>query len=475
MKANPTPYPVSSFVYDANMGLYDFHDPLQRREGQWNLKQKSELIESLLIEDPFGAVYLSMEERKERCELRMSTEEGLEAISDEFNGATETQTIKVIVDGIQRLSTIADYVNGLFALSKSAAPIGGIEVAGLKFDELPRKFREIINKQQINEVQLFNCTDADKRRIFVRVNSGKPLTKSQMNTAVASYELASDIQKILNETGEEDSEGFWKKVITKGLVKNGEDKDLILETMMLLSDWGNVNPDFSFTNSEIQDFIQYIDSPENKGKRKDYLSEIKESSKALGDFLGDDTRYIKKLTIPMMVAGYAKVVKQKKKNGKEIYLENVKAFIEYFKLGRLNKERKTDSEEVVINKHAILHLIDVDPRYELAREYLPYYNTSGTASARNVSGRWNIFKQMLKEYPADASAEVKQVLDKIAEEKAEKAIPKKRGRKPKAVTQEDTASELGQPVEADIDQEAYGDNESENELSQQEGESGGTE
>ena len=65
-----------------------FHK-LQRPEGQWNRKQKTDLIDSLLRKYPINATY----------------------------GIKEDGVISII-DGVQRLSTVRDFLSDKFALSK---------------------------------------------------------------------------------------------------------------------------------------------------------------------------------------------------------------------------------------------------------------------------------------------------------------------------------------------------------------------
>lgn len=433
------PMGLGFFHHRVNDGYFDFNDPLQRSEGQWNKKQKSELIESILKGYPFGGVYVIREHRDKLCEPRVASEEYLQSLSDELNMTEEEDyrpEIMVIVDGVQRLSTIADYMNGLFSLDKNIKPIRGVEVAGLKFNELPDRLRSYFENRQIELSIMSECTDFDKREIFRRINGGKPLTKSQKNTSIISYELAAKIQDILNRPSKEGFEGFWEKAITKSLIKNGQDRDMVLETMMLL----HLDEDsLSFENESIQKFISNLEEHVSAKEKNDLFERLEKASDVLSDVLGEDARYINKLTIPVLVAGYCKVIKNKKKEEKEAYLENIKAFIEYVKLSKKYRLRKTDTPDIAQKKQEVIGLLEVEPRYELARNYVQFNNTSGTASHDKVVGRWHIFKEMLKAKPTDVPSEIQDIFNKQEEEKAEKATPKKRGRKPKVAQQEAAA------------------------------------
>ena len=98
---------LQSLVKDMNKGTINLSHKLQRPEGQWNRKQKSDLIDSLLRHYPINPTYAIVE---------------------------EDGTLSVI-DGVQRLSTIRDYIENIFALSKN---INGIIINGEeKNDDTP--------------------------------------------------------------------------------------------------------------------------------------------------------------------------------------------------------------------------------------------------------------------------------------------------------------------------------------------------
>ena len=76
---------LQSLVKDMNKGTINLSHKLQRPEGQWNRKQKSDLIDSLLRHYPINPTYAIVE---------------------------EDGTLSVI-DGVQRLSTIRDYIENI--------------------------------------------------------------------------------------------------------------------------------------------------------------------------------------------------------------------------------------------------------------------------------------------------------------------------------------------------------------------------
>ena len=74
---------LQSLVKDMNKGTINLSHKLQRPEGQWNRKQKSDLIDSLLRHYPINPTYAIVE---------------------------EDGTLSVI-DGVQRLSTTVSYTH----------------------------------------------------------------------------------------------------------------------------------------------------------------------------------------------------------------------------------------------------------------------------------------------------------------------------------------------------------------------------
>ena len=114
MKVSSPNKPVQTIINKIKREAIIFKHKLQRREGVWNKSQKSLLIDSLLRGYLINPSYTVIENGKQ-----------------------------YVIDGVQRLSTIADYVEDKFSLSKDLEPIvldGEIyEIAGKKFSKLDEK------------------------------------------------------------------------------------------------------------------------------------------------------------------------------------------------------------------------------------------------------------------------------------------------------------------------------------------------
>lgn len=205
---------------------------LQRPEGQWNLKKKSILIDSLLRKYPVNPSY----------------------------GVVQNDGKLAIIDGVQRLSTIRDYLNDEFALCKDmkSITINGAEVnlSGLKFSKLSEDVQSELLSSELQIYRLSDCTEEDIREIFERQNAGKPLTSKLMRVIYGSEEFNTMVFSLIDHP-------FMNKVITPAQHRNGTDRDVIIQTIMLMA--SNQEHEFtSFRRDDADLFVknygdQYLD------------------------------------------------------------------------------------------------------------------------------------------------------------------------------------------------------------------------
>ncbi len=122
--------------------------PLYQRRGRWELKKKSRLIESFLVNIPVPPVFL---------------------YETEF-------AIYEVMDGQQRLSTIHEFFNNEFALQ-------GLEMLpklnGLRLSELPPVIRAGLERRSLSAIVLLKESTPDEERSFIlrqavfeRLNTG---------------------------------------------------------------------------------------------------------------------------------------------------------------------------------------------------------------------------------------------------------------------------------------------------------------
>lgn len=416
-------------------GEYDFDHPLQRRDKQWNSLQRSELIETLILKIlPLPAIY-AIEEKQDW-------------------GRDKLENRKVVLDGKQRLTTIRDFVNDKFALHKSIKPIeidGEIyEVAGKKFSQLEEVIRDRItdNKMIIYTCNENDITEAEKKEVFRRLNNGKQLTNAQKNSVYLDEDLSRRIFNTLTDSvkyisieelkkakkrgrptkaeteekvevieGEGQAEegqaeaapeyttvenevSFWGDVAVVGgsAVKNGEDRNLVLQCAMLISGYES-----GFKDTDIKGYLQSKeldeedeDSARNQeliNEREDVYEKLQNAIKTLAEGILERRGITKKGKKIVPEQNLKKVNIAPIVNGMHLAIENNKA-------------------DLYINR-----LIKFFDEYEENGEYTRYVE-SGTADIKNVVGRRDYFKQMAEQ---EATAEEWAEVEKVQAERQSKA------------------------------------------------------
>lgn len=293
---------------------------LQRPEGQWNRKQKTDLIDSLLRKYPINATYSIKEEG----------------------------TLSVI-DGVQRLSCVRDFIANKFALSKNMEPVivNGEEkaLAGLKFNKLDEDTKDAILSAELQMYELTDCTEKDVREMFRRQNAGKPLNGKQLRIVYESDAFSEAVYSL-------SIHPFMDKLMTNAQRKNGADRDLIIQTLMLIET--NQNNDFtSFRTKDIDVFVT-----EHSEECLSKIDTLKETMDRFDEAF--DKIKIPVTSIPMVLYSGYRVMKDKKSFNKLVD---------------------------IINKF----LDD----YDTNEEYKKFVQ-SGTSASENVRGRLDYWRGLVK-------------------------------------------------------------------------------
>lgn len=128
-------------------------DPEFQRDFVWEPYRQSRLIESILMRIPLPVFYL----------------------------AENPDGKLVVVDGLQRLSTLRRFVSGELKLTLE----NNAELDGRTFQTLPPKLQNRVEDAQLT-LYIVDAKVPERVRldIFERVNSGKPLTRQQMRNAL---------------------------------------------------------------------------------------------------------------------------------------------------------------------------------------------------------------------------------------------------------------------------------------------------
>lgn len=211
-------------------GNISFSHKLQRPIGQWSPRMKSLLIHSLLSGFPVNPIY-----------------------TVEENGTIYT------LDGSQRTSTCISYINNGFALSKDTPNIvinskengeslsKEYEIAGKKFKKLDSDVQVTLLACSLEFCTLSDYTDNEVKEMFRRQNAGKPLNGKLLRIVNESDEFSDMVYSLTTHP-------FMDKLVTKTQRKNGTDRDLIIQTLMLIET--NQEQQFvSFRGKDIDAFV----------------------------------------------------------------------------------------------------------------------------------------------------------------------------------------------------------------------------
>jgi len=254
-------------------GTINLNPDFQRNE-VWTLEKKCQLIESLMLKIPLPMFYVSADER---------------------NNYT-------VVDGLQRLSTIRDYlIENKFKLQK--LEFWGDQFNGKSLKELPTQIENRILETEFTFTVINPGTpDVVKRNIFKRVNrGGEPLTDQEIRHALysgASTELLKKLSK----------KDAFKKATDDSIRDNRMlDREFILRLLaFIIRDFTtypkNGNMDVFLSNT-----LQVIN----------YLPNVN-SLEAVKHLKGIDTKSVKSLDIPKLTEIFEKAMDR----GTEIFGEH---------------------------------------------------------------------------------------------------------------------------------------------------------
>lgn len=255
---------------------------LQRKEGAWNAKQKSDLIDSLLRNYPINPTY-----------------------------AVKDDGVLSVIDGVQRLSTIRDFLDSKFALSKNLKPvvINGEEknLAGLRFKKMDEDTQDALRNSELQIYEITEYTDEDVREMFRRQNAGTALKPSQKLTSSQSRELTHLLFEL-------SSYPFIQKVLTPAQIKKDVDRDICREVLMLASA-SKDSPVTSFRARDMDEFVSNYEIDEEK------VENIKDALDKLDESFNENIK-IPKTSVSFIIYAMMRVIKDNKSTQKLVDVIN---------------------------------------------------------------------------------------------------------------------------------------------------------
>ena len=204
--------------------------PLQRRSQQWTLEQKSNLIRRILQKGEILPLIVCTQRDENGCEVNYLID-GIQRVTticefmmDVFAISKNTRDAKVSYDGI--LYQTRQMKTGKFALKKDRnkclIPILDIEgkqqkavqeidIRGLKWSSLPPELQKRILYYPINIIYKHNCTDEDIQTEILDLNSGTAMNIAQIGKNTLGVTFARHVSELALHSFIQDKCGFTYK------------------------------------------------------------------------------------------------------------------------------------------------------------------------------------------------------------------------------------------------------------------------
>jgi uncharacterized protein with ParB-like and HNH nuclease domain len=319
----------------------DLTPDFQRKDGIWNPRTKSRLIESILIRIPLPAFYMD------------ATDE------DKW----------VVIDGLQRLTTLKMFVNDKSLKLSELEFLTHLE--NTTFDELPRNLQRRIIETQVTVYLIEKGTPSTvKFNIFKRINTGGlPLSLQEIRHALNIGKSTELLKKLA------DSSEFKKATAYRNFNQRMIDREFILRFLAFA-----IHPYTEYKATEFDSFLSEV------------MTEINEMSDQ--DIKDLELRFIKSMTTAYDIFGNDAFRKRSRPDAPRSPIN--KALFEAWSVNfsKLSSEQiQTLIERKDKLKEGFIKLMN-------DREVEPKFETSisvGTGDTRKVKRRFSAIEQLIQE------------------------------------------------------------------------------
>lgn len=305
---------VQSLTRDIKKNKIILDTSIQRKSDQWDKKKKSLLILSAIQGIIIPGIFAK------------------EIVNKGGDSVWE------VLDGKQRLTTLASFLNDEFKLDKTYSE----EYANKLYSQLDEEIQSTIKNAEIVVNVYQNLNDQETEDVFYRLNNGQKLSNDNVFRAHMGVELRSFVDEAIHKPFIE------KTSLTQGQLRKSEDEGVVLAALSLISDCSVSD----FSKKSLMTFIDEFKENYNV----DDVQNIIAALDWLDTVIEEKHKNLKKVSLPMIIAVAAQCPEDKK----DQYAEQLNEFLD---------------------------------DYENRADYLQYCSTS-TASAANVAGRLNYFIKM---------------------------------------------------------------------------------
>ncbi len=227
---------ISSMVKNGKINF----EHIAQRGLTWEKARKSNLIESIILSYPIPQVFAKR-------------------VVDEEN--KKSNNVYYILDGKQRLSTIKQFLNDEFSLTK-LSPVTyfddelneevTLDISNKKFSDLPDGLKDVINTTTFNIVYFDNLTKEEEMTLFRKLNNGKSLSSKSRTLASAK-----NIEELLYIGSHE----LFNEMLTDKARENKNQAVIVVKAWIML----NCDiKDISFASKDLNPMIKTIEMTDDQ-------------------------------------------------------------------------------------------------------------------------------------------------------------------------------------------------------------------